>query len=76
VATVFYQSRPFGDDFAGHFPTAIACYTTLDEPNTFPALPVRTDAYAFVTFAREPFAVDGFEAEHLRLAPTDRSWLR
>ncbi|HEX6683002.1 MAG TPA: NIPSNAP family protein [Candidatus Limnocylindrales bacterium] len=76
VATVFYRDSPFDDGFAGHFAGAMACYTTLDEPNTFPALPVRTDAYAFVVFAREPLAVKGFTADHLWLAATGRSWLR
>ncbi len=76
VVTICRQDAPFTDTFAAQFTGAMACYTTLDEPNTFPGLPVRTDAFAFVAFGREPFAVTGFQPEYLRLAPTARSWLR
>ena len=71
--------------------TPFACLSTEYAENTFPALPVRTGVHAFVWLSRfaGPAAladhcgrtrdvVDSLpgEVQYLRLAPTDRSWLR
>jgi len=69
----------------------IACLSTEYAENTFPALPVRSGVHAFVWLTRfagpagladhcgrtrEAVASLQGEVQHLRLAPTDRSWLR
>jgi hypothetical protein len=68
----------------------IACLRTEYAENSFPALPVRTGEHAFVWFSRfdgpaeltdHCGRLDAVRAmlpgiEHLRLAPTGRSWLR
>ncbi|GGF10244.1 NIPSNAP family containing protein [Aliidongia dinghuensis] len=80
VATLYRLSRPAEAGFTEYFarriaPTLaaadmspIAAYRTLAVENNFPALPVRTDAPVFVTFAR--FAdLAAYEAARARLEP-------
>jgi len=69
----------------------LACLSTEYAENTFPTLPVRTGVHAFVWLTRlaGPAAIADHcgrtrdvlagltgEIQHLRLAPTGRSWLR
>jgi NIPSNAP len=75
VATIYHGERPTDPG------SPLACYETLHVENNFPALPVRTDVDAFVTFDRFDSLADVVPhpapaAERLLLSPTGRSRLR
>ena len=76
VASVYHGGRPTP------VPAAVASFETLHAANNFPALPVRTDLDAFVTFQRYASLAQARAdarpgaAERLLLAPTGRSRLR
>jgi quinol monooxygenase YgiN len=83
LATLHFADRPFATFPEPELPP-LAAFTTADEENTFPALPVREGEHAFVWFSR--FADQAALEQHLartdpaatvlELAPTARSLLR
>jgi quinol monooxygenase YgiN len=83
LATLHLADAPFGTYPPTDLPP-LATFTTADEENTFPALPIREGEHAFVWFARfdDQAALDKHlaaadpAATVLELAPTSRSLLR
>jgi NIPSNAP len=86
LATIHYGDHPFEVCPAGDEVEPLACFVTEYAENNFPALPVRTGEHVLVSFTRFPdqVSLDAYlsrlkpsgRSEHLRLAPTARSWLR
>jgi hypothetical protein len=84
LASLYYRDRPSDEGFVQFFDgqvrpvlveaaaTPLACLQTEQAENTFPALPVHTDAYVFVWFAR--FTDLAALSDHLRLLERSDLW--
>ncbi|MFI5838644.1 NIPSNAP family protein [Catenuloplanes sp. NPDC051500] len=75
--TVRYADAPF--DTVPEVPSSLLTLVSADEENDYPALPVRTGEHVAAALTRDAFdpaTLPPGRTEHLRLAPTGRSWLR